>query len=160
VALEPALAWLTVRSAPMGAVVTVDGGRAGGTPADLQVSVGVHRFHLESEGFAPLDTLLAVTDLTGSVHFTLRELPPGEILILGDEVARTILVDDKLVVGGVQNSGRRPYPPGLHTVEVVLQRSGETLRKEVRVEPGKTVRYDYTRDEVTVLKAGSGGDKP
>jgi len=151
VALEPSQIWFTVRSSPPGAQVFVDGAERGRAPAELSdLTAGSHRFQLRVEGFVPIDTVIAVDEHTGTLPFVLRELPPGVLIILGDEIASSIEVDDTFVTGGVQNSGRREVLPGLHMVEVVLQRTSAVVRDTVRVLPGRVVRYDYSRRKATV----------
>jgi hypothetical protein len=127
-----ALGFLYVGSAPW-ASLSLDGERAGHTPvAARPVAAGVHRLHIERDGYVPFDTILTVAPTQRLRLGTLRLQPAGPPL-----ATRPAPRADPQPVGDETLAGAVAAMEATET-----ERAVELLRHLASTLPSATVRRD------------------
>jgi hypothetical protein len=99
-ALEQTPARFIIRSRPVGARITIDGQRAGRTPADHELAAGVHRLSLSAEGYDDLErTVTAISGVDETLDLDMVPLPTKFPYRLAGAAA--VIVGAAAIAGGV-----------------------------------------------------------
>lgn len=145
---------LSIRSAPSGAEVSIDGRLYGKTPLTLlAVSPGERRIVLRLDGREVRQTVQVEPGGTASViapmsnATTSPSIPSGWIAIVS-KADLDIFEGDVLV--GSTRSPQVMMPAGVHKVRLVSEALGYEGTQQMRVEPGKVARINLTLPESTI----------
>lgn len=135
---------LSVRSAPPGAAVRVDGSEAGTTPLQIEVSIGPHRLEARLEGYESATRWIDVVEgQTTDVEFgmvALGGVPEGTgALLVRADPAGTVFLDGERL--GPAPVGPHTVPPGEHLVRVEGE-DGRVWEETVDVAAGRTVAVE------------------
>ncbi len=133
----PGQGTLSVRSAPSGAEVRVDGYRVGETPlAEHALALGSHDVELRLAGHEPHTARVQLGAGAAS-----RDLGEIRLQAWGAVEIGALPSDVRVLVDGVPATGRVPQEDGV--AEVEFARAGHvTQRRTVRVAPGAVVRVE------------------
>jgi AAA domain-containing protein/PEGA domain-containing protein len=146
-ALTEPMAELWLSSEPAGAGVFQGAAQLGTTPLHLaSVPAGRTALSVRRNGYVTVDTSLDLRAGANQIGVTLREEPPGTLVVQGDRPA-SIFVNDQLVVENTQNSGPVRLRAGAQNIHVVLV-SGSTVDSTIALHSRERVVFDFSNRTV------------
>lgn len=144
VALAAMMGTVTIRTAPPGAKVTIDGGAPGVSPFTQTLALGPHTARATQEGYGPSESAFTVTETHTASAPLLVDLALEKGVVVG-LLEVTVDTDDAEVLVDGKPAGRTPLAgplsmsPGIHRIQVEAK-GAAPYEEVVTIEAGKTER--------------------